>query len=53
MPKKTIIVQIQSASGFQHEMFKKSLKQITRLLVTVANILAYGDVLEKNRTKHT
>ena len=32
MPKVTIIAQTQSVSGFQGEMVKKSLKQITRLL---------------------
>ena len=37
MPKETEIAQTQSASGFQGEMVKKSLKRFTRLLVTVAS----------------
>ena len=37
MPKEAKIVQIQSASGFQAEMVKKSLKEITRILVNIAS----------------
>ena len=36
MPKETEIAQIQSASGFQREMFKKSLERFTQFLATVA-----------------
>ena len=37
MPKEEIIVQTQWASGFQREMVKKPLQEITRLLVTIAS----------------
>ena len=37
MPKETKIAQTQSASGFQGEMVKKSLEEITRILVTIAS----------------
>ncbi len=36
MPRETKIAQTQSASGFKRKMVKKSLKEITRLLVTSA-----------------
>ena len=37
MPRDTKIAQTQWASGFQGEMVKKSLKEITRLLVNIAS----------------
>jgi hypothetical protein len=36
MPKEAKIAQTQWTSGFQGKMVKKSLKEITRLLVTIA-----------------
>ena len=37
MPKETKNAQTQSASGFQGKMSKKSLEEITRLLVNIAS----------------
>ena len=37
MPKETKIAQTQWASGFKREMSKKSLEEITRLLVNIAS----------------
>ena len=37
MPKETKIVQTQWVSGSRHQMVKKSLEEITRILVNIAS----------------